>query len=268
MLPRMKNIDALEKQYGAFGPVLRALIELEAREESLDVLGINVCGRFLSGKPESLEHFGHPRDLLVFLDTRSNEHAAFYMKGEHATLDARPICIVRVDAPPCRIVAPNLADFLGLATIAGVEEIDRDKTDVVWRNIRHERLENDVDGEFERLSALVCAIPGVVAPALPALVTHAHPDVTIEDDGELAHTRDMHGPPGTPLERIERVWTAGNHAAAEKELLRQIETWLGIADMVHASNWRALESLVERLHPALPAGVREKLRAAGVRLPS
>lgn len=261
----MTDIDALEKQYGAFGPVLRALIELEAREDSLDVLGLNVSGRFLSGKPETLEHFGNPRDLLVFVETRANDYAAFYMKGEYATLDARPICIVRVDAPPCRIVAPNLADFLGLATIAGVEEIARDKSDVEWRRTRNEQLERDVDGEFARLSALVCAIPGVVAPALPALVTQAHPDIAIEDDGELAHASDLRGI-GTPLERIERVWKSGNEAAAQKELLRQIDTWLGIAEMVHPSNWRALESLVERLHPELPADVREKLQAVGVRL--
>ena len=260
---RVTTIDSLEQRFGAFGPVLRALLELD---ESLEPLEIILGSSFLAGRADPLPQYGNPRGLLVFLDTGCDDaHAAFLMTGDAPTLDARPVCHVRRDSPRCRVVASSLADFLGLAAIAGAGEIEREHTDAVWRSLRHSRLENDPDGEFRRLSDLLCEIPGVSIPPLPAVVANAHPDVKIEDDGELDHAQQMRGA-GTPLERIERVWKSGQQAAAHKELLRQIELWLGISDLVHASNWRALEGLIERLRPTLPDDVRARLRAAGVRV--
>jgi len=133
-----------------------------------------------------------------------SNHFGFLLDGDRTT-DERPIVLVvpRGDLESTEVVAPNLRAFLGLVAVADRECVSRGATDAEWAAFRRESYGDDAArlAEMDRLSTLLCTIPGVVRPTSPSSVALAHTTYTFERDEDAASTnRERH-----ELDRSVRV---------------------------------------------------------------
>ncbi len=129
-----------------------------------------------------------PENVHPFAESGGDcHHFGFLMDRELAT-DERPIVYVDPgDYGVTHVVAPNLRGFLGLVAVSFAEVVSRGATDAEWSSFRSEwygdypeRLE-----EMERLSVLLCTLPGVSRPASPSKIANEAPDQPLFLQGEL-----------------------------------------------------------------------------------
>ena len=125
-----------------------------------------------------------PKNVHPFVETGGDlNHFGFLLDGDMPT-DERPIVYVapKDDDEATEIVAPNLRAFLGLVAVAFGEVVSRGATDEEWATFRREWYGDDPArlAEMDRLSELLCSIPGVVRPTNPASVANAYPNQAFE----------------------------------------------------------------------------------------
>ena len=123
---------------------------------------------------------GTPRNVAPFAETGGDlNHFGFLMDGALPT-DERPIVYVepKNDDDATQIVAPNLRAFLGLVSVAFAEVVSRGASDAEWFGFRRDWYGDDAArlAEMDRLSDLLCTIPGVTRPASPSKIANAYPD--------------------------------------------------------------------------------------------
>ncbi len=166
------------------GPTLTALVALSERiapgapGEAFGLLWLYLPWLAPGGRAADLRH-GTPHNVHPFAETGGDlNHFGFLMDGERPTED-RPIVSVtpKDDDEATQIVAPNLRAFLGLVATAFGEVISRQGTDADWFSFRADWYPTDDArrAEMERLSDLLCTIPGVARPASPTAVANAVP---------------------------------------------------------------------------------------------
>jgi|GEM_PF-4828144 len=140
------------------------------------------------GAPADEMWFATPKNVRPFAATGGEwDHFGFLMDGDLPT-DERPIVYVDPtdDDDRTQIVAPSLRDLLGLIAISFGDVVSRSATDAEWFGFRTEWYGKKpaVLKEMERLSNLLCSLPGVVRPASPSKVANAYPDQTFRIPSE------------------------------------------------------------------------------------
>ncbi len=177
------NATDLEKQLGMPpGETLSALASLaeqivpDAPWNAFEPLWLVLPWLAPGGSAEAMR-CSTPVNVHPFAETGGDlHHLGFLMDGDRPT-DERPVVFVdpKDSDEATEIVAPNLREFLGLIAIAFAEVVSRRATDAEWLAVRHEWYGDDPVrlAEMERLSNLLCTIPGVVRPASPSKVANA-----------------------------------------------------------------------------------------------
>lgn len=136
--------------------------------------------------------YGTPKSVHPFAETGGDLHHFGFLMDRDLPTDERPIVYVdpKDDDDTTQIVAPTLRDFLGLVAVSFAEVVSRGATDAEWLGFRKQWYGDDPARlkEMERLSNLLCSIPGVVRPASPSKVANAYPDqpfrLVYEDEDE------------------------------------------------------------------------------------
>jgi hypothetical protein len=253
-----RNLDAFEATLGIpIGPLMIALVELHAREQG----GFEGLELLLEPGFERIPEMT-PVDVLPFGATAIDlTHFGFLItEDENRSTDSRPICLVTKDFPTAHVVAPDLAGFLSLAAVAGVQMIRRGAPDAAYFRAREERLAESggfrVGEEFRRISDLLCTIPGVALPESPQRITLASPDLDFELEPR---------PTPASLPGAYELWRAGKERAARRVLLALVAKWLDHGDLVLPANWALLRTALAEMKPVLTDEQRaalEKRRAA------
>lgn len=256
------DVAALEAALGApLGPLLTELSRLACRLapfepwSAFEALGMRLV--YLVKDFEREDALGDPENMVVFLETGVELHAAAFVDdGTALPLDQRPVCLLRDGTAD--VVAPNLAAFLGLAAVAGVEAIhpDREMADFLAEG---EQVRRDQE-EVAELSKEICRLPGVTlgrATSMKKSRSTKPPALAVDVDDEPRE-------PG--LARVRQLVRGGRRKQAKAELVKQIEICLPIADLVPAGRWQEIEALVQELAPVLGSEVRAALVARGLRL--
>lgn len=255
------DVPALELTLGApLGPVLvelsRSACKLDPFSPWVAFEGLQMHLVYLLKDFKREEELNDPDDVLVFLETGVDLHAAgFVDDGTGRPLDERLVCLL-CDGD-AKVVAPNLAAFLGLAAVAGVEALVPEPT---IEELLTEGAEARLDDEIGELSKALCRLPGVTLPrARRAKVAGStrprRPTANLDEE-----------PRETGLARVRQLIRGGRLKEAQKELVKQIDICLPIADLVAAERWREIESLLQEVAPPLKSETRAVLTARGLRL--
>lgn len=256
------DVAALEQALGApLGPVLvelsRVACKLAPFEPWTAFEGLQMHLVYLMKDHRREDELNDPDDVLVFLQTGVDMHAAGFMDdGTARPLDERPVCLLRDGGS--EVVAPNLAAFLGLAAIGGVEAIDPDRPlEELLAEGTRSRAE---DRELGALSKELCRLPGVKLPrATRTKATRSSeprpPAVNIDDE-----------PRETGIARVRQLVRGGRLKQARAELVKQIDICLSIGDLVPPARWTEIESLCRELSPPLSSETRSALTARGLRI--
>lgn len=184
------NAQQLEKRLGmALGATLTALVDLaeqvspSAPWDAFAPLWLRLP--WLDEKTRASEmRCATPRNVHPFAETGGDlNHFGFLLDGDVPT-DERPIVYVapKDDVEATEIVAPNLRAFLGLIAVAFGEVVSRSATNAEWAAFRREWYGDDPTrlSEMDRLSTLLCSIPGVARPTSPWTVANAYPNQAFE----------------------------------------------------------------------------------------
>ncbi len=193
----------LEKKLGiAPGATLTALVDLAERAspaapwDAFEPLWLGLPW-LKAGTSAASMRCSTPKNVHPFAETGGDlNHFGFLLDGEMPT-DERPIVYVvpKDDDEATEIVAPNLRAFLGLVAVAFGEVVSRAATDAEWATFRRDWYGDDpaLLAEMDRLSALLCSIPGVVRPISPSRVANACPNQAFElVDAEMAPDPHRH----------------------------------------------------------------------------
>jgi hypothetical protein len=264
--PRFKlDIKALEARFGGapLGPMLIALSEKAcqlapfepwAAFEPLEMRLI-----YLGEEQEEEERppLHVPDNIVIFLETGIDLHCAGFVDEEKRNLlpvDERPICFITEDEEP-QIVAPNLAAFLGMVAVAGVEAVAIEQSDGDWLEMREERMHEQA---FKVLSKELCSLQGVKL-ATKTQAPRQQPlklgGVDLDPDIE---------PMGSGLERVRFLLSSGRKRQAADELAKQIGILVSLGDAVAPHQWQVLAELVKSMRPSLSSTVRAELERRGV----
>jgi hypothetical protein len=195
-----------------------------------------------------------PDDVVLFGSMRpSSGHIGFVVRAaQEATSDNLPVCLVRsFDA--C-VAALDLASFLSLAAVAGVDTIADDTSDEDYWARRRERL---LDADFRAMSEILLALPGVELPAEPSLLTRAASHIELEYRGERPRIVSV----TAARELLER----GKKREASRVAQLVVDRFIELGSIVHASNWDDLARLLGAIRPRLTEKQRGALLAYGVR---
>lgn len=124
--------------------------------------------------------YGTPKNVHPFAETGGDLHHFGFLMDRDVLIDQRPIVYVdpKDDDDATQIIAPSLGDFLGLVAVSFAEVVSRSAADADWFGFRKQWYGDDPNRlkEMERLSNLLCSIPGVVRAASPSKVANAYPD--------------------------------------------------------------------------------------------
>ena len=250
------DLGALEAAFGApLGPLLAGLHQLRC---SLDPLQMDLCG-----DPEQLRMPWTPDEVLPFCQTDDLAHAAFLAGDPALPLDRRAVCFVTGEE--CRVVAPDLAVFLGLVAVSGMAGF-ASSSDEAWLAAREERIhpapedeseDEERDEGFLEASSALCSLPGVALPPSPMQVVR---------EAASRYPRIATPEPLTRsgLDRVRELLEAGRRERARTELIKQLDIIVGIGDLAARERWLEARELVAVLDPPLSDDVRRTLsRRAG-----
>ena len=257
--PRVElDVAEIEARHGApLGLLLVARLRLACKRapfepwSAFSALGVYVV---VTGSPERLTCT--PDDTLPLIETGADLHHAVLLRKDRALpLDRCPV--VFVAEGECTVVAPDLAAYLGLVSIAGAEAVTS-KSDEAWRADREAWLEAQPD--FAAQSEALLSLPGVHLPSSPTAVVR---------DAERRFGPIAPGvePWGSGLGRVRDLVETGRPERAREELAHQIAILLGIADVVSRERWQELADLVSSFRPTLTEEVSAQLAARGVSAP-
>ncbi len=182
------------------GPLMLALVKLceeesaAEPENALEVLWVRLWWLHPDVR-RPLSH-GTPSRVISFVETGGDLNHFGFLEGSSAeTTDERAIVLVEPKGDAPRIVAENLATFLGLIALASAEAFidfgggraspSRDRR---WRGWRTEWYASEPKrlAEMNRLSDKLLALPGVVAVKSPsrAILSHRWRDHQFSNDDE------------------------------------------------------------------------------------
>jgi hypothetical protein len=251
------DFAGLEALHGApLGPTLVAWLRLACKlapfapGSAFRALGVHVLALNSAAFPWT------PDDTLPLFETGGDCHHAVLLRKDRAlALDRCPVLFIAEGA--CTAVAEDLASYLGLVAIAGVDAVTS-SSDEAWHQLREDALA-EVEGFAEQSEALL-SLPDVTMPASPTAVVRA----AERRCGPVPLAAE---PKGSGLARVHDLIATGRGARAREELVRQITIMLGVADAVSPGRWRGLDLLVSWLAPELPDDVRAQLAERGVATP-
>lgn len=240
-----------EAAHCPIGPLMDALLHLQTPSYDLESdLGFRL---------ETSEHVNYPspRNVVPFAGTGCGDQFGFLLTGDSTkTTDERPVCYLeRGDAP--HVIAPDLARFLSLLSVAGAWDVGRDISDDRYRELREKLLADPEGGEgFRAASEALLTLPGVTFPRSPSDITQMHPDGSFDVPPSAL-------PVNLTLPSIRELWAGGQREHARTALRSLIEKWLDWGDLVNASNWSALRTTLADIQPELSSELREGLLARG-----
>ncbi len=184
------NARELKKKLGMDpGATLIALVDLAERVspsapwDAFAPLWLHLPWLEKGKRADEMRHLT-PKNVHPFAETGGDLNHFGFLLDRDVPTDERPIVYVvpKDDDEATTIVAPNLRAFLGLVAVADGEVISRSATDADWATFRRKSYGDDAAtlAEMDRLSTLLCSIPGVERPASPSRVANAYPNQAFE----------------------------------------------------------------------------------------
>lgn len=190
-----------------------------------------------------------PIGSIPFVETAvDTSYAAFAADDGNTPLSSRPILFVHESES--RVVAPDLAAFLGRAAYAGAAMFAFEATDQDWRDAHEERTQD------KKLIRTLLGLPGVslFKPCRQTVKRVA-----------ASARRIASEPAETGLGRVHQLLRQGRASAAQTELRRQIDLCTGIADLMPRERWSEIQELIDVVRPGLSRRAAEALLRCGVR---
>jgi len=232
------------------GPLTRAFFELAERSGGVDAFeGLQLILCNTTPIPGVT-----PLNLVPFGSTGLSAGHFGFFKGTAASTDELAIGVMS----PLTVVLRDLSVFLSLAAFAGAGEIDADAQDEQLARTRHERWAED--GEFTKLSELLCTLPGVSVPASPrALLTLKSP----VKPKFPRRTPDM-----ITLDAAQQLVDRKDVVGAAEVLGLLVDKFIDLGDLVSATNWSHLDALLAVVRVPLTSKKREALAARGLTPPA
>lgn len=179
---------AIEACFGAtLGPLLRALVELcfhRDPESPADAMRhvsllLDWIPPGTMGVEDRRVHQMTPQAVWPFAATGSDlEHFGVLSKeGDTRAFEDRPVVFVARGAR-ARVVAPDLASFIGLVAWTGWPQLERDMTDHQFAELRAAQL---ADEDTRACMESLLTLPGVGIPRSPMRLIRRTSDVWFED---------------------------------------------------------------------------------------